>query len=99
MNAWKFMQLARPDLARGVDQQVQLATLVVPRDLVARGHRGEAALRAQRQAFEGDVLGRLVDPPEEIVRRLEQRWLGGDEAEDDGLVRRDEAQRREPAGA
>src|SRR5204862_8135427 len=91
--------LARPGPARGVDEQLELAPLVVPRDLVSRGDRGEAALRAEGQAIDGDVFRRLVDPPEEIVLRLELRGLRGDQAEDDGLVLRDEAKRLEAAGA
>src|SRR5258706_10853768 len=47
----------------------------------------------------GDVFRRLVDQPQEIVLRLEPGSLGREEAEDDGLVLRDEAKRLEAAGA
>src|SRR5258706_16155548 len=47
----------------------------------------------------GDVFRRLVDPPQEIVLRLELGSLGREETKDDGPVLRDEAKRLEAAGA
>ena len=67
--------------------------------VVALDRRGEAALRREAELLDVDELRRLVDPPLQLVLRLELAELGGDEAEHDGLALRQEAQRLEAARA
>src|SRR5262249_39063049 len=58
-----------PDLAGRPREEIELAALIVPRDLVSGRDRGEATLRAQGQVRHWDVPRRLVDPPEQVVLR------------------------------
>src|SRR6185436_11735405 len=76
-----------PDLARRLRHEFQLASLLVPRQLVARSRGREAALRAQRQTLDGYVFRRLVDAPPELVLRLKLRVLRATQAEDNHLAR------------
>src|SRR5262249_37224945 len=91
--------LRPPDLAGDLDHVSELAPLLVLAHNVALLGAGEAALRAQVQAVEIDVAGRLLDPALDRVLRLERRKLAADEAEHDVAVLRQEAQRLEAAGA
>src|SRR3712207_2027471 len=91
--------LVAPDLLGGLDDECQLGDLLVPGQGVALHGRGEAALRGQRQLLQRDVPRGLVDAPLEVVLVLQLGALGGDQAQDDALARRHEAQRLEAAGA
>src|SRR4051794_34897307 len=72
--------MSAPDLVRHAAEQLQLVSLVVEGDEVPRQRRGEAALRAEAQPIERHVLAGLFDPPLELVRILELRLLGRDQA-------------------
>src|SRR6266542_699554 len=86
-----------PDLARGLDDQLQLAALVFDGEQVsARGGR-EPALRADGEVLQRYVLGCLVDPPAQVVLRLQGGYLRGDQTEHDGRTGGHETQRLEPA--
>src|SRR5262249_25666764 len=88
-----------PNIVGDVDDEAKLAALVVDSDRVADVVAGKPALRAQEELFERDELGGFIDPAFERVARLERRILAGEEAEDDALAVRDEAQGLEAAGA
>src|SRR5918998_2271273 len=88
-----------PDLLGGLDDERQLGDLLVAGQRVALHGRGEAALRGQGQLLQRHVAGGLVDAPLEVVPALQLRALGGDQAQDDALARRHEAQRLESPGA
>src|SRR5262245_58723681 len=64
-----------PDLARGVDDKLQLAPLLVLRQEIALHGRREAALRADGQALQRDVLARLLDSADQVVLLFELRKL------------------------
>src|SRR4051812_40835489 len=73
--------------------------LLLGKDVALLGG-GEAALRREAELLQRSELGRLVDPPLDVVLLLERTALGGDEPEYHGLVAlRQEAQRLEAAGA
>ena len=76
-----------------------MATCSVVGQGVALDRRGEAALAGQAQLVQGDVLRGLVDAALEVVGGFQVRALGGDQAEDDLLALRDEAEGLEAAGA
>src|SRR3954447_18608359 len=80
-----------PDLGGGLDDQAQLRDLLVVGERVALDRRGEAALRRQAELVERHERGRLLDPPHELVLRLELAALRRDEAEHDALALRHEA--------
>src|SRR5580704_567555 len=88
-----------PDLLGGLDDEAELGHLLVVGQRVALGGRGEAALAGQADLVQRHVLGGFVDAALEVVLGLQLRALGGDQAEDDHLAGRDEAQRLEAAGA
>src|SRR5215472_10746133 len=52
---------AAPDIARGLDDQLELGDLVCDGELVAALAAGEAALRTQGELIQGHDLGRGVD--------------------------------------
>src|SRR5688500_15113842 len=74
-----------PHLVCDLDDQRQLRLLLVGGERVALDRRREPALRREAELVEGDVAARLVDPPLELVLRLERAALGRDETEDDLL--------------
>src|SRR5436190_16955725 len=88
-----------PDFARCLDDQLELRPLLVVGEIVPLERRREAALRRQAELLERHVARRGVDPPLELVLRLESAALRRDEPEHD-LLRafRQEAQRLEAAG-
>src|SRR5512134_1743881 len=90
---------ATPDLGRRLDDERELALLVVRGNPVAFYRAREPALRAQREPLERNEPRRLVDAALELVLRLEPRLLGGDEPEHRGLPRAEVAERLERAGA
>jgi hypothetical protein len=51
----------------GVHEEVQLPSLVVPRDLVAGGDRSEPTLRTQREIGDRHVLRGFVDASKQIL--------------------------------
>src|SRR5258708_26085795 len=75
---WLY-QLA-PDRLRHTPDQLQLPALVVGRDPVPFHGRREAALRAQRQALEGDEPRCLLDAPLHLVVCFQLRFLPRDQA-------------------
>src|SRR5262249_55796743 len=78
-----------------VQQQPELSPFVIERDrLAAAATAREPALRAQAQPIELHEPRGIVDPPFDVVRTLEDRRLGADQAQHHGLVLRDVAQRR-----
>src|SRR6202044_2029239 len=64
-----------PDRARGLENSLELAPLIILRDGDVI-EAAEAALRAQRQLFGRQVSGRLVDAPPQQVKRLQVGALG-----------------------
>src|SRR5215217_7608887 len=63
-----------PDLVGGACHHLELAPLVVGRELVAVRDRGEAALRADRQLADVGVPPGLLDLAHEVLARLD-RWV------------------------
>src|SRR5262245_32038852 len=63
-----------------LNNQPQLPLLVVHCDGIAHEVAGEAALRAEAELIERQVLCRFVDAAFEHILRLEHRRLGRDEA-------------------
>src|SRR5579875_533586 len=84
-----------PDLPRGLHDKAQLGPLVVLGQQIALHRGGKAALRAERQAVQGHVPRRLLDPGQQGALRLELRALAAHEPEHDGGPARDEPERRE----
>ena len=74
------------------------APLVFFAHRIAGNRRGEPALRAQRQALTVDIARRLADPAFQFARGFDVRDFRADDAENDALVVRNMAQRRESAG-
>src|SRR5215213_4961552 len=63
--------ISAPDLVRHLAEQLELRPLIVEGDQVAGQRRGEAALRAERQPLQRDVLRGLLDPALELIGVLE----------------------------
>src|SRR5262249_289379 len=99
LGRWYHLAASPPHLARGLDDQRELAALVLDGERVAGEIAGEAALRAQTQALERHAARRFVDAALEGVLGLKLRRLGRDEAEHDRLSGRQVAQRPEVPGA
>src|SRR6478672_6037683 len=59
-----------PDLLCRLDQQFELAALVVPGQVVAVIDRREATLRCQGEVLDCHVLRRFLDTAHEVVLRL-----------------------------
>src|SRR5262249_37621511 len=87
-----------PDLVRDLDDKAELRPLLLLGEVVPLGRRGEAALGREAELVEVDISRGLLDPPHDLLPRLELAVLGGDEAEHHLLPLRDEAQRLEAAG-
>src|SRR4029077_10831420 len=68
-------------------------------EVVAVVGAGESALRADAEVLERHELGRLLDPPFQLILGLELRDLGAHQAEHHLLPLGDVAQRLEAAGA
>src|SRR5262245_49082206 len=88
-----------PHLTRDLERQAELALLVVDGDLVTVVGAREAALGAQAEVLERDVLRGRFDAALEVVLRLERGHLRADEPEHHLLALRHEAQGLEAAGA
>src|SRR5438105_4889795 len=88
-----------PYLFRSLDDQAQLRCLRLTRDLIAMHGARKAALRRQTELVERQHLRGLVDFSLQRVLGLELAELGRDQAENDGLPGRHEAQRRKIAAA
>src|ERR671932_941306 len=80
------MALPGPRAACDLGDERELALLHAGVDGVALPDRREPALRADRQLLAREVLRRLVDPREQLVRRLELGALRRHEAERHDLV-------------
>src|SRR6478735_1803068 len=72
-----------PDLVRGAGHHLELAPLVVGRELVALRDRGEAALRADRQLADVGVARGLLDLAHELLARLDRPVLARHDPERD----------------
>src|SRR5688572_19469725 len=88
-----------PDLLCGLDAARELAPLLVGRQVVAVVRARKAALRRYAQVLQRHVARRLLYLALEEVLRLQRAALGGHQAEDHLLSRRQMAQRLEAAGA
>src|SRR3984885_6964953 len=84
-----------PDLAGGLDQQLELGPFLVDGQRVSLDGGGEPALPGDAEPVQIDVLGGLVDAPLERVPGLELGGLGGHQAEHDDLVVGHEPERLE----
>src|SRR5687768_13790285 len=83
-----------------LQHKLKLAPRVLLRHrLAAAAAAREAALGADAELVEGDMLRGGVDPSFQRFLVLELRRLGAHQAEDDALALGQEAQRREIAGA
>ena len=80
-------------------RESQLRALVRLGERIAAGAAGEAALRADRQPFELDVLRRLVHSASQAVHGFERRRLAADDPQHNSLSFRHESQRRKIACA
>src|SRR5215831_20520714 len=74
-----------PDRPRGIDEEPQLRALVRRGERIAAGAAGEAALRANRQPLELDVLRRFVDAAPQVVHGFERGRLAADDPQYDAL--------------
>src|ERR1700681_3441331 len=88
-----------PHFFRSLDDQAQLRCLRLTRDLVTMHGARKAALRRQTELVQGKQLCGLVDFSLQIVLGFELAELGRDQAENNGLARRHETQRRKISGA
>src|SRR5580704_8987384 len=86
-----------PDLLGGLDDEAELGHLLVVGQRVAFERGGEPALAGQADLVQRNELGRLVDPPLQLILGLQLRTLGRDQAQHDHLALRHEPQRLEPA--
>ena len=84
-----------PDFLRYVDDEAQLRPLLFLGESVALLRRGESALGREAQLVERRVARRFVDPPLQLVFRLEHATLCRDETQHDLLV----AFRQKPSGS
>src|SRR5215467_1715068 len=87
-----------PDRLRGIGHELELCPLVGFRHRIAGNGRRKAALRADRELCERDILRGFLHAALEHLARFERGSLAADEAQDHALVL-DEAQRLEVAGA
>src|SRR5712692_1634815 len=92
-------EISLPNPTRRLDHHLELALLVVLGDAVTDDVGSEAALWAERELLERQILRRLLDPAPQAVDGLELRQLGADEPQDADLALRNVAQGREAAGA
>src|ERR1700704_6107741 len=83
-----------PYLFRSLDDQAQLRCLRLTRDLITMHGARKAALRRQTELVERQHFSCLVYFSLQRVLGLELAKLGRDQAQNDGLPRRHEAQRR-----
>ena len=88
-----------PDLARRLDDQLELGPLLVVAQRVALDGGGEAALPREAELLDVDVAAASSMRRLSVVLALELAALGRDQAEDDELAGRHEAQRLEAARA
>src|SRR5262249_3391095 len=88
-----------PHILRYADDELQLAPLRVPGDVVPLGVGAEAALGGKSETLERDEGARLVDALLQLVLGLHLRALRGEKPEDDDLVVPRVAQGLEAAGA
>ena len=86
-----------PDLSGGLDHQFQLAPLLVLGQQIACFSGCEAALRAERQTLDRDVLGRLVYPTQKIVLGLHHMVFGANQSQHNSLVVRQKSEWLKPA--
>src|ERR1041384_1009721 len=76
-----------PDRVRYLRDQLELLLLNILCGQVSAGQRrGEPAVRGAAEPLKPGVPGRLVDPRDDVARRLDRRGLAGHETEDDLLV-------------
>src|ERR1700750_2385240 len=87
-----------PNFARKRNHKPELLLLHLRRDRIAGVDAGEAALRTDREPVEVDVSRRVLDALFKCILVFQDRCLGRDNAEHDGLVARHQTQRRERAG-
>src|SRR5262245_16925347 len=87
-----------PDRFRCLGHELQLGALVCFRHRVAGNGRGKAALRADRELIERDILRGFAHAALQHLACFECRKLAADETQHHALVL-DEAQRLEIAGA
>src|SRR4051812_37670443 len=91
-----------PSSRRVADPARRLSVRDLPAPMTPAGRRHDAPASAPDLLggpHDELQLGRLVDPPLEVVLALQLRPLRRHQAEDDALARRHEAQRLEVAGA
>src|SRR5687767_14072837 len=88
-----------PYLPGYLDHALELALLVVLADQVADRVGAEAALRAEGELLERQILCRLVDSLPQEIRAFQFRHLGAHQSQHHDLSLGHEAQRREAAGA
>src|SRR5215470_19145861 len=88
-----------PHFLRGFDDQPELVPLLLLGEVVALLGRGEATLRREAELVDVDELGRVLDPPFQVVLALQLTPLGGDQPEHHPLALRHEPQWLEAARA
>ena len=75
-----------PDGLRGIDDQLQFCPLIRLGDGIACNGGGKAALRADRELIEIDILRCLADASLEDLDTLKNRGLAADKAQHHALV-------------
>src|ERR1017187_7170761 len=87
-----------PDFVGRFDHEAQFGDLVVETETVAFDRRRKPALRRKAKLIERHVLTGFFDTSLELVLRLEETPLGGDEPENDHLSLGHEAKWLEATG-
>src|SRR6476660_1015038 len=95
----EFRGRSTPNASRGFHDQAELGPLFDFGQHIPFHGRSKAALGAQREILQGNVLGGVLDPSHEYVSAFHSRQLGADQAENDGFSARHETQRFECTGA
>ena len=72
-----------PDAPGRLQDDLQLAPLLVMAEVVARHARSETALRADRELGDVDEAARLLDAAQQRLHRLDLAGLGRDQAQHD----------------
>src|SRR5580658_1436626 len=87
-----------PDAASDVCNETQLGPLFFFGEQISFHGGGEAALRAEREIFQREKAGGLLNSASDVVRIFQLRLFRADQAEDHGLIARNQAQRLERSG-
>jgi len=91
-------RLTTPNLLRHLDNQPELGSLVLHRQLIAEHGAGKAALWTDTELVERNVLACLVDAALQIIGAFQLAGLGGNQSQVQPLSARQIAERRKITG-